>query len=92
MIPSYIEGEADHARVVVSDNGPGIPPEDTPNLFERFKRGSTEVVRNVEGEGLGLYLSRQMLLLMDGSITAESVPGGTGTTVEITLRTPEEAE
>jgi signal transduction histidine kinase len=89
-ITVLVAGEETHARVVVADQGPGIPPEDLTQVFERFQRGSAKELRNVEGEGLGLYLARQILFLMDGTIVAESEPGTMGTTVEITLRVPEE--
>ncbi|MBN2550648.1 MAG: HAMP domain-containing histidine kinase [Anaerolineales bacterium] len=45
------------ARLTVSDNGPGIPAEDLPNIFERFYRGEKSRTRSRDGKGFGLGLS-----------------------------------
>lgn len=45
------------ARLVVSDNGPGIPEEDIPHIFERFYRGEKSRIRSKDGKGYGLGLS-----------------------------------
>jgi heavy metal sensor kinase len=45
------------ARVVVSDNGPGIPPGDLPHIFERFYRGEKSRTRSRDGSSFGLGLS-----------------------------------
>lgn len=51
-------GKVDNrARVTVSDNGPGIPVEDLPYIFERFYRGEKSRTRSREGKGFGLGLS-----------------------------------
>ncbi len=73
-----------HVRILVQDDGPGIPREDLAGLFRRFRRGQAEYVRSVEGEGLGLYLARRLLLAMNGTILVDSRPGA-GTAVEIAL-------
>jgi two-component system OmpR family sensor kinase len=49
--------ENDKARVTVSDNGPGIPAEDLPHIFERFYRGEKSRTRSRDGKGFGLGLS-----------------------------------
>ena len=43
--------------VCVSDEGPGIDPQDLPHIFDRFYR-STKAVKHTKGAGLGLYLTR----------------------------------
>jgi signal transduction histidine kinase len=48
--------DGDEGVVIVSDNGPGIRPEDRPYIFEPFMSGKGE-----EGRGLGLYIARQLL-------------------------------
>jgi two-component system sensor histidine kinase BaeS len=49
--------EANRARLTVSDNGPGIPAEDLPNIFDRFYRGEKSRTRSRDGKGFGLGLS-----------------------------------
>ena len=64
------EGEL---RIVVSDDGRGIPASDYHKIFEPFERLGTRV----DGNGLGLYLVRQTLNEIGGSITTqESAEGG----------------
>jgi signal transduction histidine kinase len=49
--------EDDRARITVSDNGPGIPAEDLPHIFERFYRGEKSRTRSRDRKGFGLGLS-----------------------------------
>jgi len=51
-------GKVDNkSRITVSDNGPGIPAEDLPYIFERFYRGEKSRTRSRNGKGFGLGLS-----------------------------------
>jgi two-component system, OmpR family, sensor kinase len=67
-----VEDDADRAmaRVLVSDEGPGIPQELLPHLFERFVS-----TRPSRGIGLGLYLAKRVLEAHGGSLTVRSEPG-----------------
>jgi signal transduction histidine kinase len=56
----------------VSDTGPGIEPEELPNLFERYWRGKTG---SYKGAGLGLSIARGIVDAHGGRIWAESQPG-----------------
>lgn len=47
----------DQARLTITDNGPGIPAEDLPHIFERFYRGEKSRTRSRDGKGFGLGLS-----------------------------------
>jgi signal transduction histidine kinase len=47
----------DRAQLTVTDNGPGIAPEDLPHIFERFYRGEKSRTRQKDGKGYGLGLS-----------------------------------
>ncbi len=67
---------ADRAYVAVTNEGPGITPEDLPRLFSRFVRTEDVKRRSVKGIGLGLYICRELIAAHGGEITAESVPGG----------------
>lgn len=49
--------EKNRARITVSNNGPGIPKEDLPHIFERFYRGEKSRTRSRDGKGFGLGLS-----------------------------------
>ena len=58
------------------DNGPGVPEEQLPQLFEPFFRGDAARTRPASGSGLGLAVVRRSLQQMGGSIHAENAPGG----------------
>lgn len=80
-------GKNDHQAVVtVEDNGPGIPPEDLPYIFERFYRGEKSRTRTKDGKGFGLGLSIAYWIVKnhEGSIDVESRVGE-GTTFRIFL-------
>ncbi len=47
----------EQARITISDNGPGIPAEDLPHIFERFYRTEKSRTRSKDGKGFGLGLS-----------------------------------
>lgn len=59
----------------VRDTGPGIPAEAQAIIFEKFRQASSFVTREHGGSGLGLALVRELVTLMGGDITLESVPG-----------------
>ena len=58
----------------VADEGPGIPAEDLPNVFERFYRSTT--ARATPGSGLGLAIVRQAADRHGGRVAAGVAPGG----------------
>jgi two-component system, OmpR family, sensor kinase len=76
-----LEGEngARRARVRIADQGPGIPADVLPHVFERFRRG-----RSSSGLGLGLYLAHEFATAHGGSLAVESEPGR-GTAFTLTL-------
>jgi len=57
---------------MVQDAGPGIPPEEIPLLFEKFVRLKRDLAGPTRGTGLGLYLCKQLVEAMGGSIWVES--------------------
>ncbi len=61
-------------RISVRDTGVGIQPEKLDKLFVPFVRLEDAGQNNVEGTGLGLALSRQLMELMNGDIGVKSVP------------------
>ena len=71
------------ARIMVSDTGQGIPPERMDELFQPFSRlGAENGI--IQGSGIGLTISRQLVELMGGAIGVDSTPG-TGSTFWIEL-------
>ncbi len=81
------DGDERVAALVVSDDGPGIADDELPLIFERFHRGRDERATTT-GAGLGLSIARELVELMDGSLSASS-PEGCGTT--FTVRLPRSA-
>jgi two-component system sensor histidine kinase KdpD len=77
--------EGDAVRVVVDDNGPGLPP-DPEILFAKFQRGGEG--SNVGGAGLGLAISKAIVNAHGGQISALQRPGG-GARFAFTLPTHE---
>ena len=70
--------------VSVSDTGMGIKKEDIPYLFDAFKRVDEGKNRHIEGTGLGLSIVKQLVELMDGDISVNSIYGE-GTTFLVKL-------
>jgi two-component system OmpR family sensor kinase len=69
------------ARLVVADDGPGIPAEDLERIFERFYQ--SDAARSGEGTGLGLAIARWIAREHGGQVTAANNPhGGAAFTVE----------
>ncbi|HYN94051.1 MAG TPA: HAMP domain-containing sensor histidine kinase [Pilimelia sp.] len=83
--------EADGVVIDVSDQGPGIPPDERAAVFERFTRGQRASGRD-GGTGLGLAIARWVVTLHHGSLTAGDPPSGQGCRMRITLPHPEAAD
>jgi len=62
-------------RFEVQDTGIGIEPEQQARLFQAFEQGDGSTTRRYGGSGLGLALSRHLVLLMGGEVGLDSVPG-----------------
>jgi two-component system phosphate regulon sensor histidine kinase PhoR len=62
-------------HLVVSDTGPGIPPEDLTRVFERFYRVDKSRARP-GGTGLGLAIVKHLVQVMGGTVVADNEPGG----------------
>ena len=74
------------ATVAVSDTGQGIAPDFLPYVFDRFRQADGSTSRRHGGLGLGLALTRQIVELHGGSISADS--NGTGKGAEFSIRLP----
>jgi len=71
-------------EIAVSDDGPGIPPDQLGRIFERFTRGDAGLTQRVGGTGLGLAISKSLVEVHGGSIDAESTVGE-GSTFRVRL-------
>jgi signal transduction histidine kinase len=73
----------DSVTIAVSDDGPGIAPEDEPHIFERLYQSSRTPTRQV-GSGLGLTIVAELVTAMGGKVRAEPGPAG-GARLIVTL-------
>jgi signal transduction histidine kinase len=85
-----VPGRGDRFVLTVSDDGPGLPPEELPHVFERFYRGAGAqggVSPDDRGSGLGLAIVREIVERHGGDAHAESrAPHGLAITVELPAR------
>jgi len=72
-------------RIEVTDDGPGIAPEDLPHVFERLYVAGHQPKRKEVGSGLGLAIVRELTEAMGGSVRAEADAGG-GARMVVQLR------
>jgi len=77
-------GQGDMLKVMISDDGMGIPKENVGRIFDRFYRVDRARARSMGGTGLGLAIAREMIEAHGGKIWAESEEGQ-GTTIFFTL-------
>ncbi|HEX3142647.1 MAG TPA: heavy metal sensor histidine kinase [Pyrinomonadaceae bacterium] len=71
------------ARIVVRDNGIGIPARDQPNVFDRFYRVDKARSRALGGAGLGLSITRWVAEIHGGRVSVASGAGGSVFTVQL---------
>jgi signal transduction histidine kinase len=76
--------EAEHILVTVSDDGPGVAPEDRLRVFERFTRLDEARDRDVGGSGLGLAIVHELVRRTGGETRLSDADGG-GLRVEVRL-------
>jgi PAS domain S-box-containing protein len=74
-----------HIELTVSDTGQGIAPEFLPQLFARFSQADSSTNRRYGGLGLGLAITKQLVELHGGQISANSRGKGMGATFTISL-------
>lgn len=72
-------------EVQIVDRGIGLSAEDREQLFSRFYRSPEAVRRQIEGTGLGLFISRAMIQANGGTLSLESAGPGKGTTAIVVL-------
>ncbi len=69
----------DTVRVLVVDQGPGVPPDFRPHLFDRFSQADASTARKHKGTGLGLHLSKLIIDRHGGRIAFVPTKGGGAT-------------
>jgi signal transduction histidine kinase len=72
-----VTAEQKESRVYfrISDSGIGISAEEQKNLFQKFYRVKNSETSEIRGTGLGLWITKQIVELMDGHINVESIKG-----------------
>ncbi len=80
----------EHIRIEVEDNGYGMTPEYLETIFEAFTRAENSTTNKVQGTGLGMAITKNIVELMGGTIDVSSeVDKGSLFKVELELRIPE---
>jgi signal transduction histidine kinase len=83
FVEVHVKANSEKAILLVKDNGEGIPDEGKPKIFDMFYRASSKGM----GSGLGLYIVKEALLKIDGTIQVSSTLGkGTEFVIEIPNR------
>jgi PAS domain S-box-containing protein len=80
-----LKADAESARLVVTDDGPGIAPEFLPVMFDRFKQATQSSHSAKRGLGLGLAIVKHLVELHGGAVSAHSEGLGMGARFEVTL-------
>jgi PAS domain S-box-containing protein len=80
-----LQRSASHVEITISDTGQGIAPEFLPHVFDRFRQSDSSSTRRHGGLGLGLSIVRQLVELHGGTVKAESLGEGAGTTFKVIL-------
>ncbi|WBB70883.1 HAMP domain-containing sensor histidine kinase [Micromonospora sp. WMMD812] len=82
-VTTTLRAEPDAAVLSVADDGPGVPPELQPEVFERFARGDSSRSRAHGSTGLGLAIVAAVVEAHNGSVAVASRPGRTVFTVRL---------
>jgi signal transduction histidine kinase len=71
----HVDGDGTAARVVVQDDGPGIPEDEAATIFDAYTRGYSgrDVAR---GNGLGLFIARRIVEAHGGTLRLEPAAAG----------------
>ncbi|WP_432752984.1 sensor histidine kinase [Streptomyces sp. JL2001] len=86
-VTARVRGDGGRAVLEVEDDGPGIPADLLPSVFERFARGDASRARRAGGgsTGLGLAIVRAVAVAHGGEVTVRSRPGATVFAVSLPL-------
>ena len=84
-IEVWTENENDSVCVSIRDTGVGMAPDIQAKLFRPFEQGTDEIVKRYGGLGLGMAISKALMEMQGGSISAQSAGPGTGSTFSIAI-------
>ncbi len=85
----FLKNDSDKIEIKVKDQGVGIPDECLSKIFTKFSRIDNPLTREVQGTGLGLYITKSLVKSMKGSIKAESSAEGSTFTLILPAVSPE---
>ncbi len=78
-ITATVSRDGDAVAVSVTNAGSPLSAEDIAHIFERFQRGRSAKLDGIQGDGLGLYITRSLVDAHGGRIAADSTPAGVNT-------------
>ena len=79
----------DRLKIEITDQGIGIQESDLQKIFTKFGRLDNPMTRQTQGTGLGLFITKSLVLALKGDISVNSKPGGTTFTVILPVVVPE---
>jgi len=85
----FAANDPESIEIKVRDQGVGMPEEFLPKIFTRFSRLDNPLTREIEGTGLGLYITKSLVENMGGKISVESNNKGSTFSVKLPAATPE---
>jgi signal transduction histidine kinase/DNA-binding NarL/FixJ family response regulator len=86
-------GAADRLQIQIRDTGIGMAPEALDTIFEPFQQADASTTRRFGGSGLGLAICQELARLMDGAVSAQSIPGvGSCFTLDLPLPLARQAQ
>ncbi|GLY68826.1 two-component sensor histidine kinase [Amycolatopsis taiwanensis] len=85
VVTTKLSAERGRVTLTVRDNGPGIPQDALPEVFERFARGDSSRSRAAGSTGLGLAIVAAVVSAHGGQVSVRSEPGETEFTVRFLL-------
>ena len=85
LVGAAVRRDGEYVEAVVRDTGVGISPDFLPFVFEPFRQGDMRAVRSHGGLGLGLAISKQLVELHGGTLSASSAGPNAGSTFTVRL-------